>query len=280
MTQHENNLVCSDFVKLGDPKAEYIIKAAVDQKNKVIIDGGSAMGVYTEKLLNLNCKGLIYCFEPFPRNNSLFRDRIGWPPNVVLFPFALYDKFTTVSFAVERTVHDQNSGIKGYSSLGKIDENNQVNAEERLDVIAAPLHDLVTYPISLLKMDLQGGERAALKGSLKMLDKGLIDCCFMEFNGDRECLRLLRERDYRLYYSVFTAMGDFDENAFPGKILGKGKTTSGLQLVNYAPNFESIDCDELVDIMRAFRRDHAYIQTDIIAIHSSKTEIYLPKGNK
>lgn len=83
MGQDIDRTIRMDFIDARDFKAETVIKAAAAQPNKVIVDGGAAMGVYTQELLDLGYEGIVYCFEPFPRNNRLFREKIGWPPNVV-----------------------------------------------------------------------------------------------------------------------------------------------------------------------------------------------------
>ena len=197
-----------------------------------IVDVGANVGYYTHLFARLvGPTGRVYAFEPDPFSYDLLagRTRRAGLKNVRLFPQALGDHegavtlyCSTVNRADNRTHPSHQPGIP----------------VERTPAIMTTLDTLVWVGtiarIDAIKMDVQGGEVAALRGMRCSIEQFRPQWLFLEFSpsdlsgagsSDREFWSLLRDLGYtpHSFDAAFQAVPIADEAAFAAGV-GDGYT--------------------------------------------------------
>lgn len=118
--------------------------------NCVYADCGSLDGYTTAEFI-LNCPSYkkIYMYEPMEEQYRNCCDNIRKlkADNIILRQYAVYDKKTTLSFS---------SNISGSS---KVDNNGDIT------INAISLDEDIAEPLGFIKMDIEGSEKAAIKGA-------------------------------------------------------------------------------------------------------------------
>jgi FkbM family methyltransferase len=163
------------------------------------LDLGAAAGIYTRLIRRRNPDCRVIAFEPFAGNHPHFRRNVPPDPKVTLYEAAVGEKTTKVNFFVPSTVKGSENGWQkytGYSSLGHIVSSDDANHARSMEVDCYALDDLIKERVRFCKMDIQGGEKAALRGARGLLADQKIDIFLIEFDGDIEILNLLAASGY------------------------------------------------------------------------------------
>jgi len=136
----------------------------------VIFDIGANRGDVVAKYLEMFPHAIIYAFEPFPGSFEILEQRFKGNDSVHCFKLAIAEEEGTKTFYVNRNV-DTNSLLK--PKLSGLSSDKQV---ENLSVVTVSSTTLDKFcnenkinQIDILKMDIQGGELAALKGASGLL---------------------------------------------------------------------------------------------------------------
>ena len=151
----------------------------------VVYDVGANVGFFT--LLASKLAREVYAFEPLPRNLEYLREhvRLNAASNVHVLPMAVSDRAGTARFAAA-----ENPAMGGLSDRGGIEVETAT-----LDALRA------TLPApSFIKMDIEGGEFAALTGADAVLrrDQPTILLSAHGYEQHRRCGELLRGLGYEL----------------------------------------------------------------------------------
>ncbi|HYC87602.1 MAG TPA: FkbM family methyltransferase [Thermoanaerobaculia bacterium] len=151
----------------------------------VVYDVGANAGFFT--LLAAKLAKEVYAFEPLPRNLEYLREHVrrNAAANVHVLPLAVSDRAGTARFAAA-----ENPAMGGLSASGGIEVETTT-----LDALRA------TLPApSFIKMDIEGGEYAALTGAARVLreDRPLLLLSAHGYEQHERCGELLREHGYEL----------------------------------------------------------------------------------
>lgn len=150
----------------------------------LIIDAGANIGDFTGALLELFPDSIIMGIEPTPATAQKYRKRFSIRKNVHLFECALSHSKGNVEFHLNEAVSTTNS-LLPRPKKGKIYYGKNAVTTKKIIVQTQDLDSLVNenFPqvdISILKMDLQGGELEALKGMKQLLLQQRIDIIITE----------------------------------------------------------------------------------------------------
>ncbi len=171
------------------------------------IDGGAAAGHVTKILLE-GCNTKVIAFEPFPGNIPFFKQNVGSNPRVTFFQKALGRKNSTENFFVRKVVDGNQAGwteMAGYSSEGYIvSDGLKPKTGSLFEVDVVRLDDVFSGQVTLLKLDLQGGEFDALVGCGDKLKD--VKYCYVEFSLDFRTLDYFFENDFVVFDTPFTGI--------------------------------------------------------------------------
>jgi len=155
---------------------------AVEPPVRHVVDGGAHHGHFSERLARVYPEAVIHCFEPEPTNFNRLKSRLGGNPRFRLNQLALASGAGTMKFFL--------TGFEGTHSLlprpteGRRYHPSAAGAKGETEVQTISLDEYFRREkvdrVGLMKLDLQGGERDALRGAADSLSAGVIDCIFME----------------------------------------------------------------------------------------------------
>jgi len=171
------------------------------------IDGGAAAGFVTKLLLeNSTCR--VIAFEPFEGNVPHFKKTVGSDPRVAFHQAALGRFSGPGSFYVSRVVAEGQAGwgsMPGYSSEGYLVPSEFRAPKGRsfgVDVVR--LEDVIDEQVTLLKLDLQGGEFDALEGlGAKVAN---VEACYVEFSLDWRTLDYFTRNGFVVFDTPYTGI--------------------------------------------------------------------------
>jgi FkbM family methyltransferase len=128
------------------------------QKDFIIIEGGSHLGLHTIRLSDLANKGFIYSFEASKRNYDKLSDTLKYNniTNVELYNKALYKEKSEV-FLEEHIYADQD----------KLNFNNKNG--NKVDAIC--IDDFNFDKVDFIKLDIEGSEYFAIEGCKNTIEK-------------------------------------------------------------------------------------------------------------
>lgn len=152
------------------------------------VDVGCHQGSILKEMLRLAPSGSHYAFEPLP---NLYRNLIVSFPGVKIFNVALSDAVGMASF--QYVVSNP-----GYSGLKKRDYPNPNEAIEEIKVRTDLLDNIVSEEISLMKIDVEGGELQVLRGSVNTIRKSKPVIIFEHQQGAAEHYGTTPEQVYDL----------------------------------------------------------------------------------
>jgi len=124
--------------------------------DEVLVDAGVCGGEEIDKALAMNPRIRVHAFEPDAQSCGLLREKYSDCPQVVLYPYALWNEEAQLMF----------SGNQATPSASRL----ETGADAQGDVIRAmPLDAVLTEPPTLIKMDIEGAEYNALLGAEQMI---------------------------------------------------------------------------------------------------------------
>ncbi len=141
-----------------------------------IFDVGAHRGETAARYIKLFPKATVYGFEPFPDSIAELRRKFENEPSVMPFQLAVSGSSGSQSFYVNRDSFT-NSLLpaldrEGYDQIATLDVSSTTIDEFCED---ESIDDL-----SILKMDIQGGELRALEGASRMLKRAAISIIYTE----------------------------------------------------------------------------------------------------
>ncbi len=182
-------------------------KELVKSTSPLILDIGANRGDVSDRYLNLFPEARIHAFEPFPDIYDLLKQRFEANSHVHCHALAIADVEGQKEFYVNNNV-DTNSLLKprktGLSSDAQVENNRLIRVPSTtLDKFAS---ENSIKSIDILKMDIQGGELAALKGAQQLLENRGISCIYTEayFIEQYEAQPLFHDISKFLYAYDFT----------------------------------------------------------------------------
>ena len=189
------------------------VRQLLGGKASVIVDGGANKGTVTLKFRQQYPDAVVHAFEPIPTLGANLKSMFAADPRVTIHINALGERreqrtFQITNNLVSSSLFAPGDTIRKYHGA-------KVAVTESVPVIVVALADVLSVPeIDLMKLDLQGGELAALKGcgaDLLSRTKVIIaEAMFAEvYKGQplfADIDALLRSHAFRLYnlYDLFT----------------------------------------------------------------------------
>jgi len=189
------------------------VHALLGRTADVIVDGGANFGSVTELFRKQYPAAVIHAFEPIPHLVANLRQKFASDANVIVHANALGAKGGRTTFQV--TDNLVSSSLFTPADRLRKYHGDKVAVRRAVEVEVITLGDVVKAPlIDLIKLDLQGGELAALQGCGKdVLDRTKVialEAMFVEVYDGQPLFAdidiLLRGAGFRLYniYDLYT----------------------------------------------------------------------------
>ncbi len=184
------------------------------QERMTVWDIGANVGIYTLlSSLLVGPSGKVIAFEPLPINLRYLREhvRLNSLHNVTVCAAAVSSRSGTVCFSPGLTRSEGKLSANGSLQVSAI------SLDEAVEQHSVPLPDLI-------KMDIEGGELAALQGAVAVLS-GSSPIIFLATHGRRtrdECISLLDS----LGYEVTPLDGDTTQTEYIARKPGSTRTDS------------------------------------------------------
>jgi FkbM family methyltransferase len=188
--------------------AETLFVARYLEPGMTVVDAGAHHGYYT--LLASRCVGLtgqVFAIEPSPRERLRLVRHLhkNHCQNVVLLPWALGDREETATLHLVDGSEDFCNSLRLPAG---------VQATTPVDVAVRRLDAVIPGPVDFVKLDVEGAERAALGGALRLVDTAPRPVWLIEISETRtapwgypakDILDLLHAHRYRWF--TFAAEG-------------------------------------------------------------------------
>ena len=163
---------------------EFFAKIYAPNTPLVVLDVGAHVGDSVASFLSIFPQSKIHAFEPAPDNFSRLQDLYQNHAQVDLHAKAVGAKsgFTQLHLNNYDATHSvlpiNPKEINRWADTADISEASQLKVEQcSIDTF---FHETSLEKIDILKLDVQGGELAALEGALKTLQSQKIGCLFVE----------------------------------------------------------------------------------------------------
>ncbi len=171
------------------------------------IDGGAGMGGTARAMSRfLPETGKVYAFEPFSGNWRFFKQE---EPGIVLHKEALSDQSGPRYFHVPSVVAEDSAwgrrGLVGYSSVGYLVNEKQSPDDVTVQCVRADAVIHPEGPIDFVKLDLQGGELAAIKGMSAFLET--VKIMWVEYSGQEGLIEYLYDQGFILFDTEYMFIG-------------------------------------------------------------------------
>lgn len=155
---------------------------------RVVVDVGANVGDWTAGILGLTEPAEVFAFEPAPDVFPILRDRLASHRSVTLIQAAVGDRDGSVPFHVTRHSHNASVLRPRQETQNLIDHGGDVRTKVDTDMIRLDTALAAVGRIDVLKIDVQGFERAVLAGGGETLSKTayvLIEANFVSlYEGD------------------------------------------------------------------------------------------------
>jgi len=187
------------------------IRKKVQTDSPIIVDGGAHKGQMTSLFLRQYSSPTIHAFEPIPDLVDELKFKFGSNEKVKIYDQALGAEEKKASFKVLKYIGS--SSILNPTELNHHYHPSMMETKRTIDVQQVRLDNTLDSEIDILKLDLQGYELEALKGSEKLLSRIKIITTEIEFVSLYEAQPLfgeidifLRENGFDLFnlYELFT----------------------------------------------------------------------------
>jgi len=253
----------------------------------IVIDIGAGAGAMTKKVLENSPNSSVIAFEPYPGNLPYLRDALQSDERVDIRAKAVADAEGSTSFVVPSVVSGDEPGWedrKGYSSVGFIRLSSDHDDLDQVQVEVTRLDSEVNERIRFMKVDVQGGEAAVLRGAESLLNGSKVDLIYMEFSGDIEVLEILDKNDFVIFDSLYLMIPRSKKAAY--KILFKLPTIIGKKLMRWRtvekvwlstgvqaewgwPGLVDLSFSEYCKLFKRAKYTVGAMQNDVICVHKS-----------
>jgi FkbM family methyltransferase len=184
----------------------HLLPDDLDLRRGLVVDVGANEGSFTNAVLTLVPEARVLAVEPAPEPLARLRERFGDRPNVTVVGQAVADEEGVA--ALHLTGHDHNSSLhRPRDEMRELYQDPGWGVVRSIDVQTTSLDRLIgaDEEVSVLKLDVQGGELAVLRGAQGTLDRTravLMEVTFVShYEGDADFQRLnqeLLERGFQL----------------------------------------------------------------------------------
>jgi len=263
----EHRVLSGETAFGNDEKAVYEALRSIPPG--LILDVGAGAGYKTKTALLHSPSSRAIAFEPFPGNWSFIDKVLGEYPNVNIVKEAVSDTPGEASFYVSTATKAEGvwEAFEGYSSAGYIvEDGGKYPAEKVYKVPVTTIDSHVSERVSFMKIDVQGGELAVLRGASETFERG-IDLLFIEFQGDIGILDFLFERGYIVFDLPFSLVARNPET----RLSAGWKSTEETLLSTGATSVEARRSTHISDpvaycnLFESHRKDFI-IWNDIVAV--------------
>ena len=177
-------------------KDQYFVKGIVPKKDDyVFVDGGAYIGDTAEQFIDFcdNKYKRIICFEPDPKN-LIALERCGeGNERFEIIRKGMWNEQTTLSFSLDQTA-------------SKISEEGEVKI-----AVTALDDEEACKEASFIKMDLEGAELNALKGSVEIIRKNRPVLAICIYHSDEDMINIIQwVEKLGLNYSLYVRHHSFD----------------------------------------------------------------------
>lgn len=253
------------FGHAGDP----VYRVLGQVEPGLVLDVGASDGHKAEEVLRVSPKSELIAVEPFPPNVDLLSQRLGSDTRVTIVPKAVGDKSGEATFTVPSVVKVDGARAAGYSSVGFLSENPIAESELNITVKRVPLdHVIDGRRVRLLKIDVQGGEPAALRGAHFSFSEHRVDMAFVEFSGQSEVLQFFARRGYVLFDTKYLLVPKAGADLSDWDLINEKpfRLSTGLDAYNAWPKNMPSMADSYVEMFNKQRAKLGYLQTDLVAV--------------
>lgn len=150
-------------------------------KARIVFDIGANYGDTVLKYNQLFHDASIYAFEPYDLTYKSLVQKVQHIQNVITAPLAISDQHGSLVFYVNRNVNTNSllpSQKMGLTSDHEVQQRSTVNVNSTTIDKFSDENNITQ--IDILKLDIQGGELAALKGASKLLQQKKIKLIYAE----------------------------------------------------------------------------------------------------
>lgn len=151
---------------------------------RTVIDGGGYVGEWTGRYRDAFPQATIHTFEPFPESYKTLLTQFGNDPRVRLNQAALGREPGQKTLFVNQLVATSSLLPVDPDIRSGLPDPEWVAPREQIPTQVRSLDEYCTEAaidaVQLLKLDIQGGELAALQGSANLLQRGAIDVIYTE----------------------------------------------------------------------------------------------------
>jgi FkbM family methyltransferase len=252
------------------------LASAGSKPNALFVDVGAALGSVTKQLQQSNPAARTVAFEPWSGNLEHFYKHTTGIDNVALLPVAVADfngpGVLYVRKVVEGNEADRWASLKGYSSTGRLVPASEVQdlpkVGQTTEVSVCRLDTIFSEPISLLKIDTQGGELGVLKGCERLFRENLVDMLLVEWSGERDVLAFAREHGFTPFDTLYNAI------PFDGEPEGKGfgenpkvyDLSNGSIAVRGTIADMPLEDDAVCSFVEEFQAEKGHMWTDVLFV--------------
>jgi len=170
--------------------------------NRIIVDVGANVGIFSIYMKTSYQDSRIYCFEPVPSTFHLLETNLKNVHNVKVFPFGLFNEDRTEKIQI----HSTNTGANTIKMKEKLKDHFYDTVEIELKKASIVFDELNLDKIDVLKIDTEGCEVEILDSISSRLSS--IDYVLLEYHSesDRRKIDQLLENFY--LYSSHAVMKD------------------------------------------------------------------------
>ena len=262
-----NKLITSLQINKFDELINYW--QSLDTEFKILVDGGAGLGETADQMLLASNHTIdkILAFEPNPPNVAAFQ--ISDKEKIELIPSALGARNGEASFQVTSMTKNLTGSkylVSGTSFVGKIVESDNTNDNVLVPIVRLEdtMQDRGLDKLDFLKLDLQGGELAALNGVGKYLET--VKLMWVEFTGQPGLLSFLHDAGFTVFDTEYLFVGKPNhliEELF--EITRVGRNSIGKDIFFGYRKHSWDNYEAILDFMKRRRR---LVQTDIVVVNN------------
>lgn len=197
------------------------IKRLIPGESPVVIDGGAHKGDFIELIYRQYSEPVIYGYEPIPALAKALKDKYAKSDKITIREVALGSSEAIIELNISKIL-PATSILEPNEVFSRKYHNGRLEAIQKINVSQVRLDVEINNNIDILKLDLQGYELQALKGSTGVLTKVKLILVEVEFSQIYKDQPLFAEVDIFLRENGFKFLNFYDLYTHPD-----GQLTSG-----------------------------------------------------